>query len=676
MIFPLPAKAADNDSIHNTGGNKGKIDSYPVHFFVKDEGGIMSRLDAVDQYNRAQNWGKKYNYACKSRGMDPCLSALEEIVKISDLRSVPVGIIEIPMERIAGTYSESRKNVFAGNFMPLPDDHSEFAKKWIDLCEYHLDGSGIADPVSCYEYLGKFYVREGNKRVSVLKSYDATEISGNVTRLLPPPSEDPEILLYYEFLDFYKVSRLYNVTFSRSGQYADLQNALNYESEQEWTEEFRWEFYNVFMRFSTVFERLNREKLEITAGDALLLYLDVHPYQELRNQTKEEIQTHLNKLWPDLRLFAKGEPVALSTRFEEKGKSIRTLILGAPKIHVVFLYDMEPGESSWVFSHDTGRKYLTRQMENEIRTETLVCDENGAELVEKAIAQGANVVFATSHKHTGICRRIAADHPNIAVFNCTPNTPYAGVRGYYCRTYEGKFIAGAVAGVVAGSIAHQDHIGFVSNYPIIGDTAIINAFALGAMLTNPRAKIVLTWSCVPGNAVKELEEQGIRVISNPEPDNFDTGINWGAVTYRASQEAQPRALVSTRCDWGIYYEKTIRTLLNSGIDSLRDNNKAVNDWWGLRSGTMNIVLSELLPEGLQQLALYLKRGIISRDIHPFRRLIRDQEGRIVCDGVNVPPLEELLRLDWLCDNVEGSIPTYEDLLPEARELVRLFGISR
>ena len=148
------------------------------------------------------------------------------------------------------------------------------------------------------------------------------------------------------------------------------------------------------------------------------------------------------------------------------------------------------------------------------------------------------------------------------------------------------------------------------------------------------------------------------------------------MTYRASQEAQPRALVSTRCDWGIYYEKTIRTLLNSGIDSLRDNNKAVNDWWGLRSGAMNIVLSELLPEGLQQLALYLKRGIISRDIHPFRRLIRDQEGRIVCDGVNVPPLEELLRLDWLCDNVEGSIPTYEDLLPEARELVRLFGISR
>ena len=636
----------------------------------------MSRLDAVDQYNKAQSRGKKYYNAARNRGQDPCLKALEETVKISDLRSVPVGIIEIPMERIAGTYSGNRKNVFAGNFMPLPDDHSEFAKKWIDLCEYHLDGSGIADPISCYEYLGDFYVREGNKRVSVLKSYDATEISGSVVRLLPPLSDDPKVRRYYEFLDFYKVSRLYNVTFSRSGQYAGLQNALGYEPDQEWTEEFRWEFYNVFMRFSSVFERLNREKLEITAGDALLLYLDVHPYQELRDQTKEDIQALLNKLWPDLRLYAKGEPITLSTRYEEKGKSIRSLILGSPKIHAVFLYDMEPGESSWVFSHDTGRKYLIRQMDGEIDTETLVCDENGVELVEKAIEHGVNVIFATSHKHTGICRRVAADRPNIAVFNCTPNIPYAGVRGYYCRTYEGKFIAGAVAGVVAGSIAHQDHIGFVSNYPIIGDTAIVNAFALGAMLTNPRARIVLKWSCVPGDAVKELEEQGIRVISNPEPDNFDTGINWGAVTYRVSQEAQPRALISTRCDWGIYYEKTIRTLLNSGIDSLRDNSKAVNDWWGLRSGAMNIVLSETLPEGLQQLALYLKRGIISRDIHPFQRLTRDQEGRIACDGVNVPPLEELLRLNWLCENVDGAIPTYEDLLPEARELVRLFGINQ
>lgn len=147
----------------------------------------MSRLDALDQYNKALSRGKKYYNDCKRRGADPYPRVLEGNVNMTEVRSVPVGIVEIPMSRIVGTFSESRKDVFAGNFMPLvSDEKSEFAKKWIDLCEYHLDGSGIADPIICYEYLGDFYVREGNKRVSVLRSYDATEISGNVIRLIPP----------------------------------------------------------------------------------------------------------------------------------------------------------------------------------------------------------------------------------------------------------------------------------------------------------------------------------------------------------------------------------------------------------------------------------------------------------------------------------------------------------
>ena len=39
-------------------------------------------------------------------------------------------------------------------------------------------------------------------------------------------------------------------------------------------------------------------------------------------------------------------------------------------------------------------------------------------------------------------------------------------------------------------------------------------------------------------------------------------------------------------------------------------------------------------------------------------------------------LEELMQMDWLCDNVEGTIPAYESLLPRSRKLVRLLGIYR
>ena len=56
----------------------------------------------------------------------------------------------------------------------------------------HLD-EGIRDPITCYEYMGRFYVQEGNKRVSVLKYFDASSITGNVTRVVPQYSDDPAV---------------------------------------------------------------------------------------------------------------------------------------------------------------------------------------------------------------------------------------------------------------------------------------------------------------------------------------------------------------------------------------------------------------------------------------------------------------------------------------------------
>ena len=56
--------------------------------------------------------------------------------------------------------------------MPLLDPHSEFAAKWINLCGSHLK-EGIREPVTACEFMGHFYIVEGNKRVSVLKYFDA-----------------------------------------------------------------------------------------------------------------------------------------------------------------------------------------------------------------------------------------------------------------------------------------------------------------------------------------------------------------------------------------------------------------------------------------------------------------------------------------------------------------------
>ena len=193
----------------------------------------MSRAEAAEAFRAAHKKALKTYRDDADHGRWPYPQVLDQMLENTPTAgTVNLGLVDIPTNRIVGTYAEGRKSAFAGNFMPLLDPSSEFADKWINLCEAHLGEIGIRDPITCYEYLGKFYVQEGNKRVRVLKSYEAVTIPGNVMRIIPAPSEEPEIQRYGEFMKFYKVSRLYIVDFTQLGGYAKLLAALGMDPEQ------------------------------------------------------------------------------------------------------------------------------------------------------------------------------------------------------------------------------------------------------------------------------------------------------------------------------------------------------------------------------------------------------------------------------------------------------------
>ena len=633
----------------------------------------MSRTEAYSQYTAALKQGKRYYNACAARGQSPYPAVLEELLNDTPTTgAVKIGLVDIPADLIVGTWAAGRKTAFAGNFMPLLDVNTEFAAKWISLCEYHLDGGGISDPITCIEYLGKFYVQEGHKRVSVMKSYDAPSIPGIVTRIVPPLSEDKDIQLYYEFLRFFKASRLYLVSFSQPGGYARLQAAMGFEPDQEWTEEDRREFSADYRRFAAIFHQMNGEKLPLTPGDALLSYLQIHLYAHLRQKTEEDIRAALSSLWPDLRLLAQGEPISVSTEPEEKEMGLLTRILGGPPLHVAFVYDNDPRISPWASAHEQGQKYVEKKFSPTVQFSSFLCGDRPDETMEQAVALGANVVFATTPTLIDECRRLAARHKNVAVYNCSLSMPYAGVRSYYCRIYEGKFVTGAIA----GAMARDGRIGYVANYPIMGVTAAVNAFALGARLTNPRARISLKWSCLPGNPVQEFLEEGISVISSRDEDGARSCASLGLGTYQVNPGGGLQPLAAPRWNWGKFYQKTIQSLLAGGIDSVRDSHHAINDWWGLNTGVADVDMDENLPDGVKQLARILKQGIMEERIDPFLCAIRDQAGAPVSDGTRRFTLEELMHMDWLCGNIDGAIPGFDELLPQSQNLVRLLGIYR
>ena len=647
----------------------------------------MSRQEAAKQYNDSLRLGQKNYKERLLRGLYPYPAVLDEMLDEKMVAGrAELGVVDIPTEQIVGTKTAGRRMAFASNFMPLLDAGSEFAYKWIDLCAAHLGDEGIRDPIRCYEYMGRFYVQEGNKRVSVLKSYGAPTIPGYVIRVIPIWSDDPAVRAYYDFMASYQLTGLYRVYFSRPGSFAKLQAALGFEPDHVWTEDERQHFVAGLTYFREALRRQNPDKLPATPADALLVWLRVYNFEQLWSLSTAELNKSVAAVWPDIKLFAANKPISVSTETEEQkaeagaepanifGRLLHAMF--PDHLNVVFVNQYSPGTSDWVRAHDLGRQYLEAVMGNKVSVQVFHDVDPGEEAVEtmkKAAENGAQVIFATTPPLIGACRKLAAKYPGVRILNCSASMPYAGVRTYYSRIYEGKFLTGAIA----GAMSRDGEIGYVASSPIFGVPASINAFALGARLTNPRARIKVRWSCVEDDAVGALTAEGVDVISNrdvPSPDRLVEA--WGLC--QVSPDGTLRSLASPYWHWGNFYVKLIRSIFSGGWDelNLHDDEQAVNYWWGMSSRTVDVLFSKDLPTGTAQLAQILRKGIIDGSIDPFRRPIRSQDGRIRNDGEKWFTPEEILHMDWLCDYVDGEIPAYEQLLPITRPLVRLQGVYR
>ena len=101
----------------------------------------------------------------------------------------------------------------------------------------------------------------------------------------------------------------------------------------------------------------------------------------------------------------------------------------------------------------------------------------------------------------------------------------------------------------------------------------------------------------------------------------------------------------------------------------------MNYWLGMDSGVIGLSLSDRLPEGLRSLAKVLERDLCSGNGPFFRRIVA-QDGTVKNDGSQDLTTAELLRMNWLCDNVVGDIPSFDQILPISQATVRELGIYR
>ena len=641
----------------------------------------MLSQTAIDEYAQALRQGQKEYRELVMAGKDPHPAVLEEILPgFSGETVTELGLVEIPAERIVGTTAAGRITAFTASFRPLLDAKSEFGGKWINLCKAHLGDTGITDPILCYEYLGNFYVQEGNKRVSVLRHFGSPRIPGTVKRILPKQSDEPRIKAYYEFIEFYKSSRLYIVQFRRPGDYSKLLGFVGKKPGEVWSEEERRTFNAYYHYFLDAFYAQKNGTADILPEEALLLWLKIYDYPLLGRLTGAQLKKSVGELWEDMVASSKKEEaVKVQTKAEDDGKSsiVSRIVSVLDQLDVAFVHQLNPGKSPWVMGHEEGRQHIEDLFGDRIKVCTYY-DANTAELaeqmIEQAVSDGAQVVFTTAPPLSQATLKAAVKYPKVRFLNCSVDQPYSSLRTYYGRIYEAKFITGAIA----GAMAQNNRIGYIASYPIFGVPASINAFALGAQLTNPRAQIELRWSCVEGTPQADFFADGIRVVSNRDtPTQNKMYLDFCSYgTYLMDDRGDLVPLASPTWVWGKFYEFVIRAILAGGWKREKGVSTALNYWLGMDSGVIGLNLSDKLPEGVRQLAKGLQKGLTDSVLDPFLRRITAQDGTIKNDGTHVFTPGELLRMDWLCDNVVGSIPPYEDILPISRSMVRELGLYR
>jgi len=637
----------------------------------------MYSHEALEEYQKALKRAQKEVSALTAAGKNAYPLVLDEILPPALADSYQdIGLVEIPANRIIGTKSAGRITAFNANFLPLLEVETEFASKWITLCSAHLFEEGIREPILCYEYLGDFYVQEGNKRVSVLRSFDSPRITGNVRRIMPPESDDPRVKAYYEFLEFYKDAGLYEVQYRHPGDYAKLLERAGKKPGEKWDEREKRNFVAYLQYFRDAYEALGGNNLSQPPEEALLVWLNFHTFQELGELSTAKLKKSLSDIWKDLKAHSND----LDFHITAPETAPKTGILGIfnkgmSHVNVAFIHQLDAENNPWVQGHETGRRYVEDQLGDKVTCRSYFhadTKEDARLLLDQAVADGAQVVFTT---HVALNRqtlKAAVRHPKVKFLNCSVNVRYSSVRSYYSRMYEGKFVAGAIA----GAMANNDRIGYIGSCPTYGETASINAFALGAQMTNPRAKIDLRWSCLPGEPSKDFAELGYQVVSNrnvPAADRtYLAASEYGTWAYQ--EDGTQVAIGSPVWLWGHMYERIINSILNGTYEGEKD--KAVNYWWGMESQASDIMLSEELPESMRFLANVLRKGLIKGTLDPFYRKIVAQDGTVVNDGTRHFSIEELLQMDWLCENIEGYIPEYEEVLPYAQPMMRALGLHK
>src|SRR5512137_400352 len=290
--------------------------------------------------------------------------------------------------------------------------------------------------------------------------------------------------------------------------------------------------------------------------------------------------------------------------------------------NICYVYVSPIGDAGWTYQHDLGRKQMEKALAGKVTTKYVesVAEGADAERVIRELAQsGCKVVFATSFGYMNYMEKVSKQFPKVIFMHATgyKTGPNFGI--YNARFYEGRYLAG----VVAGKMSKSNILGYVAAFPIPEVLQGINAFARGARSVNPKAEVRVIWVNSwfdPGKereAANTLISQGADVVTHHTDSTavVQTAEEKGksAIGYHSDMSKYgPKAhLTASTHDWGDFYTKAVQ-------DVVAGTWKSTSVWGGYKDGMIKLApLNPAIPADVKAMVVKLEGELKAGTFHPF-----------------------------------------------------------
>lgn len=332
----------------------------------------------------------------------------------------------------------------------------------------------------------------------------------------------------------------------------------------------------------------------------------------------------------------------------------------AAPLNVGFVYISPIGDAGWTTQHDMARKQLEKTFGAKITTKVVENVPEGADaerVIRDLAQQGSKLIFATSFGYMNPTLKVAKQFPDVKFVHLTGYKTTANVATANARFYEGRYLAG----VLAGKMSKTGVAGYVGAVPIPEVLQGINAFTRGFRSVNPKGEVKVVWVNSwfdPGkerDAALTLMGQGADVVTHHTDSTaaVQAAEEKGkyAVAYHSDMKKYgPKAqIAAVTHHWEKYYAQQTQAVLDGKW-------KTSATWGGIKDGFVKLEgYGPMVPNNVKQFVQAKEKEMVAGTLTPFDAPVKDNEGKVRLDKGHLSD-EALNKMDYFVEGVAGKLP--------------------